>query len=182
MLETVVNIELRIVCEWLVINKLTLNIKKLNFVIFRPHQKSLSFQPVIKMLDYDSKQYVSLECKEYVKYLGIIINCNLNWKHHINYVKLKISKTVGIISKLRYYIPKNTLLDFYKSLILPYSTYGVVAWGNAAKVHIQKLLVLQKRALRLINFKSYHHAIPLFLSTGTLLIAIIYVKESSAII
>ena len=99
------------------------------------------------MLDYDSKQYVPLECKEYVKYLGIIIDCNLNWKHHMNYVTLKISKTVGTISKLRYYIPKNTLLDTYKSLILPYSTYGVVSWGNAAKVHIQKLLLLQKRAL-----------------------------------
>ena len=54
---------------------------------------------------------------------------------------------MGIISKLRYYIPNHTLLDIYRSLISPYLTYGVVAWGNAAKVHIQKLLVLQKRAL-----------------------------------
>ena len=108
MLETVVNTELRKVCEWLVINKLTVNIKKSNFVIFRPHQKSLNCQPVIKMLDYDSNQYIPLECKEYVKYLGIIIDCNLNWKYHINYVTLKISKTVGIISELRYYFPNNT--------------------------------------------------------------------------
>ena len=86
-----------------------------------------------------------------VKYLGIIIDCNLNWKHHINYVTLKISKTVGIISKLRYYIPNNVLLDIYKSLISPYLTYGVAAWGNAAKVHIQKILVLQKPASRLMN-------------------------------
>ena len=182
-LETVVNTELRKVCDWLVINKLTLNIKKSNFVIFRPHQKSLNFQPEINMLDYDSKQYIPLECKEYVKYLGIIIDCNLNWKHHINYVTLKISKTVGIISKLRYYIPNNVLLDIYKSLISPYLTYGEAVWGNAAKVHIQKILVLQKRALRLMNFKSYQdHAIPLFLSTGTLPITMIYVKESSTII
>ena len=182
MLETVVNTELRKVCEWLVINKLTLNIKKSNFVIFRPHQKSLNFQPVINMLDYDSNQYIPLECKEYVKYLGIIIDCKLNWKYHINYVTLKISKTVGIISKLRYYIPNNTLLDIKKSLISPYLPYGIVAWGNAATVHIQKLLVLQKRALRLMNFKSYQdHAVPLFLSTGILPVTMIYVKESSII-
>ena len=143
------------------------------------HQKSLNFQPVIKMLDYDSNQYIPLECKEYVKYLGIIIDCNLNWKYHINYVTQKISKTVGIISKLRYYIPNNTLLDIYKSLISPYLTYGIVA----AKVHIQKLLVLQKRAVRLMNFKSYQdHAIPLFLSTGILPVTMIYVEESSIII
>ena len=39
MLETVVNAELKKVCEWLAINKLTLNISKSNFVIFRPYQK-----------------------------------------------------------------------------------------------------------------------------------------------
>ena len=82
-LETVVKIrtELRKVCDWLVISKLTLNIKKYNFVIFRPHQKkSLNFEPEINMLDYDSAQYIPLEYKECVKYLGIIIDCNLNWK------------------------------------------------------------------------------------------------------
>ena len=104
----------------------------------------------------------------------------MNWKHHINYITLKISKIVGIISKLRYYIPNHTLLDIYRSLISPYLTYGVVAWGNAAKVHIQKLLVLQKRALRLVNFKSFQdHAIPLFLSTYTLHVTMIYAKESA---
>jgi retron-type reverse transcriptase len=51
MLETVVNAELKKVCEWLAINKLTLNISKSNFVIFQPYQKSLHFQPVIKMFD-----------------------------------------------------------------------------------------------------------------------------------
>jgi hypothetical protein len=65
-------------------------------------------------------------------------------------------------------------------LISPYLTYGVVAWGNAAKFHIQKLLVLQKRALRLMNFKSFQdHTIPLFLSTYTLPVTMIYVKESA---
>ena len=61
--------------------------------------------------------------------------------------------------------------------------HGIVAWRNAAKVHVQKLLVLQKRALRLMNYKPYQdHAIPLFLSTGTLPVTMIYVKESFIII
>ena len=32
-----------------------------------------------------------------------------------------------------------------------YSSYGLVAWGQAAKTHLEKLLTLQKRAVRLIN-------------------------------
>jgi hypothetical protein len=52
--------------------------------------------------------------------------------------------------------------------------------GNAAKVHIQKPIVLKKRALRLMNFKSFQdHAIPLFLSTYTLPVTMIYVKKSA---
>ena len=39
-LETIVNKELVEVCEWLNSNKLTLNLRKTNYVIFRPHQKS----------------------------------------------------------------------------------------------------------------------------------------------
>ena len=48
-LETVVNKELMAVCEWLNANKLTLNFKKSNYVIFRPYQKKLNFQVRIKM-------------------------------------------------------------------------------------------------------------------------------------
>ena len=53
------------------------------------------------------------------------------------------------------------LTDLYRSLILPYLSYGIVAWGRAAKLHISKLLILQKRALRLMHFADkQQHAIP----------------------
>ena len=50
-LETIVNIELQNVYNWLRANKLTLNITKSNFVIFRPYQKRLAFQPKLCMFD-----------------------------------------------------------------------------------------------------------------------------------
>jgi hypothetical protein len=66
------------------------------------------------------------------------------------------------------------------SLILHYLSYGLAAWGNAAKVHIKKLLVLQKHALRPIYFKSFdNHAIPLFVSSNSLPINMMYIKESA---
>ena len=119
--------------KWLNVNKLTLNIKKSNFVIFRPHQKSVNYHPVINMYDNNSKQYTPLECKEYIKYLGIIIDCHLSWKHRIDYIALKISKNVGIISKLRHFIPNHTLLDIYRSLILPLNELSFVWTGCMGK-------------------------------------------------
>ena len=46
---------------------------------------------------------------------------------------------------------------------------GLIAWGQAAKTHLNKILLLQKRVVRLINFAKFSfHAVPLFMSTNIL--------------
>ena len=76
--------------------------------------------------------YVNLEMKDHVKYLGLVIDSNLSWKYRIKYICHKISKSIGIIAKIRHYVPRRVLLSIYNSLIVPYITYGVCAWGNCA--------------------------------------------------
>ena len=80
-LELTVNKELAKVSDWLIANKLTVNIKKSNFVIFRPRQKKLTLQPAIKLFDNNSQRLVTLDCKNYVKYLGVLIDDYLSWKY-----------------------------------------------------------------------------------------------------
>ena len=76
----------------------------------------------------------------------------------------KISKSIGIIAKIRHYVPRRVLLAVYNSLIVPYLTYGICAWGNCALTFQRKIVTLQKRALRLIYFcKSKEHTVPFFL-------------------
>ena len=56
--------------------------------------------------------------------------------------------------------------------------YGLVVWGNAAKIHRTKLLTLQKRALRLMNLADYKsHAIPFFTSSRLLPLDMLYFKS-----
>jgi len=124
------------------------------------------------MYDNRANKYCSLDHKDVVKFLGILIDCNLKWKHHL----LKISKTIGILARLRHLVPTETLLMIYRSLILPYLSYGICVWSRAAKSYIGKLLVLQKRALRLIYFApSDAHAIPLFIQSKILPVNIYYI-------
>ena len=107
--------------------------------------------------------------KLYVKFLGLLIDSNLSWKYHIAHITSKISKkTIGIISRLRYYVPTNTLLTIYRSLMFPYLSYGIAVWGQAAQTHINQVLALQKRALRLIYLLLIGHIPFLFLSPPTL--------------
>ena len=177
-METIVNIELYKLSDWLIANKLTLNIKKSNFVIFHPYQKRLDYQIDLKIFDYHSKRHISLERKEYVKYLGILIDSNLTWKYHISHIVCKMSKSIGIIARLRHFVPTTTLINIYNSIILPYISYGIALWGQAADIHINRIFKLQKRALRLIYFGDFtSHAVPYFLSANTLPLRMLYFKS-----
>ena len=68
----------------------------------------------------------------------VLLDSNLGWKFQINNVALKISRTVGVVARLRHFVPRTTLLHIYQSLILPYLTYSLAAWGQAAKTHFKK--------------------------------------------
>ena len=142
-LELIVNAELNNLFNWLTSNKLTLNIKKKNLVIFRPHRKKLNYLPQINIFDNEQNKNVILEHKNCIKFLGLLIDENLSWKDHIHTLTTKISKTVGLITKLRHIVPNQTLLNIYKSLIAPSMTYGLTSWGNASETLLNKVLVLQ---------------------------------------
>ena len=122
-----------------------------------------------------SNKHKQLEFREFVKYLGVLIDYKLSWNNHIDTILLKISRTVGLLSKLQHFVPFSTLISIYHSLRAPYLRYGVIAWGQASKSQLNKLLVLQKRALRFIHFaKPRDHAIPLFINTKILPINFLY--------
>ena len=93
----------------------------------------------------------------------------LSWKNHVDSIGLKISKTIGLLSKLIQFVPHHTR-SIYNSLINPFLRYGLTVWGHASKTHLNKLLILQKRAqFRFIYFSDRRdHAIPLFLNVHIL--------------
>lgn len=65
------------------------------------------------IFDNKLKKRVALDCKEFVRYLGTLIDNQLSWKQHINHVAIKISQTIGLISKLQSFVPRHTLTTPY---------------------------------------------------------------------
>ena len=86
----------------------------------------------------------------YNEYLGI--DSELSWKHRSDITCHKIRRSVRIIAKMRHYIPRYLLLNLYHAFITTYLNYVICAWGNCPQTYLNKCLVLQKRALRLIYF------------------------------
>lgn len=156
-LETKINDQLHNVNEWLCANRLSLNIDKSNFVIFHPPQKKTSHEIDIKISNKTLKELKS------VKYLGVVLDSNLNWKQHIHELTKKISRSIGILCKLRHFVPSKILIQIYYSIIFPFLTYGVVIWGNTYQTNLYPLVTIQKRAVRILSFSHFQaHTSQLF--------------------
>ena len=77
-----------------------------------------------------------------------MIDFNLNWKKHVEFVVKKIRKRVGILSKIRYYVSIEILMNLYYALVYPFLMYGLIVWGNTYETTIKPVFVIQKRAVR----------------------------------
>ena len=137
-----INSELISVNDWIIANRLSLNLVKTNYMLFSNTLASLPDNIIFN--DIQITEVLS------TKFLGLHIDNKLNWKDHISYLCKLLSRNTGIINSLKSIFPKNVLCMLYSTLILPYINYGILAWGNAANVHLDGLLKVQKRAIRII--------------------------------
>ena len=142
------NRELIGIVNWFKINKLCLNIKKTNFMIFCAKNKNYNKDEI--QLKVDS---IIVEQVDQTKFLGVYIDSRLSWSSHISHVASKISKNIGIITRARKVLNKKTLTTLYYTFIYPYLNYCSTVWGSAPPTKLSKLLSLQKRIVRIISGK-----------------------------
>ena len=144
-----VNTELIKIYEWLKCNKLSININKTLYIIFSSKNK---------IIDDDQQVKINSEPIErvyYTKFLGVFLDSNLNWKKHIEYVSKKISKSIDIFCKARKLLNKPSLVNLYYTFVYPYYIYGIHVWGGTYPTNLQKLVLLQKKAIRIITCSKY---------------------------
>ena len=147
-LEQTVNEELKKLSLWLNLNRLALNISKTNFVIFRAN-RALNHNVTLIM---NRKALIQ---KDHVKYLGVLLDEHLNWRHQITSVSKKISRGIGILSLLKNCMEIKLIKSIYYSLVYSHLNYGIQAWGSASPTDLEKLLILQKKAVRIMSGVQY---------------------------
>ena len=101
----------------------------------------------------------SIERVSEFNFLGLTLDECLNWKPHVQKISNKISPIIGVLCRLKNYLPKHILRTIYNSLILPHLQYAVLTWG----FKMGRAELSQKRAMRVITSSKYNaHTEPLF--------------------
>ena len=141
---------------WLNANKISLNVDRIEQVIFKQQRKKLDTEIEIKLIG--KRLYPS----QSVRYLGIKIDQNLNWKDHINDIAVKLNRAFALLIKIRNFVNITILKTIYFAVFDSHINYANLVWAQNSNV-MSRILTLQKKAMRIITFQSRNcHSSPLF--------------------
>ena len=146
------NVELESVSKWLKLNKLSLNLAKTKAMLFHTPQRQVLY-PELKI------DGLNIEFVTKFNFLGLIVNENLKWNCHVEAISKKISRAIGVMARLKNFIPKSAMLHIYNALILSHLSYGLIVWNHESEI----LIGLQKKAIKIAcNAKYNSHTSVLF--------------------
>ena len=163
-----INTELDNIKDWTQTNRLSLNLTKTYGLTFTNRKNDITPSSIIMNGGI-------VKPVQQTKLLGITIDNNLTFEQHIFNISNKISKSIGIMYKIKNLVPKSVLVTIYYSFVYPYLIYGNEIWGGTNDCHIKPLILLQKKIVRIITKSDYlAHTNPLFKATNILKITDIH--------
>ena len=152
---TLINSELNKIADWLAVNKLSLNVQKTKFMIFHYRQRVLTENDIPCLMINNTL----IERVTEFNFLGLTVNEYMNWNSHTQKIANKISRILGVMNRLKRYLPISAMKLMYDLLILSHLQFGITNWG----FEWDRISKLQKRALRIMTNSKYNaHTDPLF--------------------
>ena len=156
-LENVVNTELAKISDWLSANRLSLNVAKSKLLYFTNKNRN-SLKDIKIQINGETLKEVAD-----AKYLGVYMDNKLNWNVHTNHIKLRLSKGISMLAKIRHYVPESVRRSLYFTFINSHTGYNLLNWGTAPTNYIESVSAKTRKAIRLISFENKDEpALPLF--------------------
>lgn len=161
--------ELIILIDWFYANRLSLNLSKTHHMLFT----NTKLDNVISCnLKVGNEHIEKVKC---VKFLGLKIDSELKWDKHIDVVSKRITSGFYAINKAKSVLNRKCLTSLYYAFVYPHLSYGISLWGNTYNVYLKKLIVLQKKIVRVIMNSEYNaHSEPLFKTLKILKVSDVY--------
>ena len=144
-----INNDLRYLTRWLQANKISLHGGKTEYVLFNSY-KPFDHDFVVKLCGR------RLIPSQYIKYLGMLIDRNLNFGPQINAIAIELKKANGILARLRHSLPKDILISVYYALFFSRLNYCIQIWGQKVSTNVSRIQSLQNAAVCITSFADYH--------------------------
>lgn len=158
-IEVLSHIELENLTEYLKRHYLNLNIDKTNFISFKTIQSNMTEEPNI----YVGSDYIGKTNS--TKFLGIWVDSKLTWNDHVNKILPKINSGIYALSKMSTLCNEHTLKTIYHSYIHSHIAFGICLYGATKKENLNRILKLQKKAIRIILKLSYGQSVKEYFKT-----------------
>ena len=140
------NKELQLVDQWLIANRLSVNVSKTKYVLFRTAQSKLKTKKQDLVLRQNKIEQV--KC---IKFLGVYIQEHLAWSRRINHLISKLRSILGTVIKVKSLLSKRSLLLLYHSLINSQLSYCILNWCYGNKTLVKRLQRLCYKFVELIS-------------------------------
>ena len=143
--------DLAVIEDWFAANKLTLNVGKTVLMLFKPKTKRANQNKENIKLNI-SLNGEKIPCKTHTKFLGLLIDENLNWEQHVANLLLRIRSRLGLLRKGKNLLTKHTKKILYYAQMHSLFQYGIVIWGPLIpSPKLKKLQKLQNKCVQLID-------------------------------
>ena len=143
-LQTDAEINIKSLNNWFIANKLSLSLDKTCYTVFGASgADKLKIQ--LKIGD------AVLHQVEHSKYLGVVIDANLSWQQHVEYIYKKIIKFTSIFYKINHKLNFDILRMIYFAFVHPHLSYGIEIYGNTYQAHLNRLIILNNKLLRILQ-------------------------------
>ena len=119
-----VNLDMKNLTNWLNVDQISLTVQKTELVNFKHRRKKIDSEVKIKL---SRKQ---LYLTDSVKYLGIRIDKNWKWKHHVTDIAIKLNRANALLLKIRNFVNVNTLKTIYYAIYGSDINYANVVWAQ----------------------------------------------------
>ena len=140
------------ICKWFASNKLTLNVSKTSYVIFRSPQS-----PHRNLPNFLSCNNLIINRESQATYLGVTLDEYLNWNIHIENLCKKLNRLFPVFYNIRNYLNIDHIKTVYFSMLYSRIKYGCIVYGLTSKENINKIQIIQNKLLKILSCKPFRY-------------------------
>ena len=149
------NMLLKCLNNYMVHNKLHINMSKCCYIHFKPSKTQLKDE--ITEINELLINTIKIKRVTSAKFLGVTIDEKLRWDDHFKDLKRKLNYAISTFCRIKSCIPDFLHKDLYYTLFESNLTYGISVWGGSTDQKLNELHVIQKKCVRILfgDFQAY---------------------------